>query len=64
MRLRRLLQDDRVTADDFKRACKRLLENREALVHILESGSLKIGFTNRVATAGDGCIEIAWDFEL
>lgn len=61
LRLRRLNQDDRLSTENFQRACRKLLEQSSALAHVFEGNSLRIGFANRIA---DGCLELAWDFEL
>ena len=61
LRLKRLIRDPRLAAKDFHSACQRLLFQAEAISHVLDGCSVRIGFATRMASDGS-YIEIAHDF--
>lgn len=62
--LRRLVKDELVSAEEYRSACQRLLQNKEVLLHCnIEGLSIRISDRNKV-TADGSVVEIAWNFEL
>ncbi|KAG1671622.1 hypothetical protein FOA52_006853 [Chlamydomonas sp. UWO 241] len=62
LRLRRLSKDPVLSTRHFIDACKRLLERRDDLAHVVEGSSLRIAFANRLSPDGT-CIDVAHNFE-
>lgn len=64
LNLRRLLQDELITLQEFHSACKRLLYHRELLLRCNIAGlSVRVSDKNRVAPDGS-LVDIAWNFDM
>ncbi len=64
LRLRSIMRDPRVAPHNYRQCCDLLLEQADALAHVLEGSSLRIAFANRwvrsccmvvVVGGGHGC---------
>lgn len=62
LRLRRLLRDPELSADNYKSGCYRMLRFQQPLFQLLEGSSVRLSTTNAMQP-GSAVVDVAWNFE-